>query len=356
MVDYNNAYSDNDDNAQQIIAQVLTKINLSSNVVDNPFNTADQSNKEIISILNTLLVDLAKENEFTQVKHLCKFKVYSNWQQGENVEKGNSRIYKGIRYLCTNSGLSNVAPQNDIENEEFTMDETPLWAPNLEITVGTLINSNKTLYQAVSNGVSGTTQPEGTGIISDGGVNWQYVRSICYWKNKGKELNKYPLDEICPDFRSLCPGTIINKTATRKIYPLTDQQAQNLNVYNITTPSNFYQIREKSIFLYPTYNGNDEIEFYYYGKKMVRDKNGVLKKKFTENEDIPLIPSQVLIYGACYNWKMMKQADYIKYEELYKIALERALAENKEPVIVRIDGNANDNYSPVPFQDWVIGD
>ena len=104
------------------------------------------------------------------------------------------------------------------------------------------------------------------------------------------------------------------------------------------------------------YNENDIIEFFYYGKKMVKDKNGVLKKYFTENEDTPLIPSQVLIYGACYNWKMMKQLDYGKYEELYRNALDRALAENKEPVIVRINGNVNDNYSPVPFQDWTIGE
>ena len=356
MVDYNNAYSDNDDNAQQIISQILTKINLSSNVVDNPFNTTDQSNKEIISILNTLLVDLAKENEFTQVKHKCTFKVYSAWQQGENVEAGSSRIYEGVRYLCTNSGITNIAPQNDIENEEFTMDSTELWQPNLEITAGTFINSNKILYQATNSGITGTTQPTGTGNVSDGGIIWEYIRSICYWENKGTELNKYPLDEICPDFRSLCPGTIINKTATRKIYPLTDQQEQNLNVYNITTPSNFYQIREKALWLYPTYNENDIIEFFYYGKKMVKDKNGVLKKYFTENEDTPLIPSQVLIYGACYNWKMMKQLDYGKYEELYRNALDRALAENKEPVIVRINGNVNDNYSPVPFQDWTIGE
>lgn len=353
-MDYNNAYNNKDDNAKQIIAQVLTKINLSSNIVENPFETADQSNKEVISILNTLLVDLVKENEFTQVKHKCTFYVYSNWKQGENVEKGNSRISNNTRYLCTNSGLSNVAPQNSIENEEFTMDETILWEPNLNITIGTLINSNKSLYQATTTGITGTTQPTGTGEISDGGVTWKYVRSICYWENKGTELTKYPLDEICPDFRSLCPSTMINKTSTRKITPLTDEQEQNLNVYNITTPSNFYQIREKSIYLYPEYNENDKIEFFYYGKKTVIDKNGVLKKYFTENEDIPLIPSQVLIYGACYNWKMMKQADYAKYEELYKIALDRALADNKEPVIVSLNGNTNDNFSPVPFQNWVI--
>lgn len=355
MADYSNAYTDIDDNAQQIIANVLTKINLSANIVDNPFNTADQANKEIISIINTLIVDLAKENEFTQVKHKCVFYAYSNWITGQTITAGTSRISNNIRYYCSNSGLSDVAPLNSVENEEFTMDTTALWSAGLTISAGAYINSGKLLYLATTSGTTGATAPTGTGTISDGGVTWQYVRSICYWINKGSDLNKYPLEEICPDFRSLCAGTIINKTATRKLYPLTDQQEQNLNVYNITTPANFYQIREKSIWLYPTFNENDEIQFFYYGKKMVVDEDGVFKKYFTANTDIPLIPSQVLIYGASYNWQMMKKLDYSKYEVLYIEALKKALGENKEPVIVRLDGNANDNYSPVPFQDWTIG-
>jgi hypothetical protein len=354
MVDYSNAYTNTDDDAEQIIANVLTKINLSSKITDNPFSSSDQTIKEVIGIINQLILELSKKNEFTQVKHKCKFSVYKTWATGETIEEGESKINSDNRYYCSNGGLSSIAPYNATENVEFTMDSYTAWASGLTITAGAYIESDKLLYLATTSGTTGTTAPTGTGIVSDGGVSWQYVRSICYWINKGTDLTKYPFSEICPDFRAMCPKTMINKTATRKISPLTDEQEQNLNVYNITTPANFYQVREGAIWLYPTYSEGDNIEFFYWGKMLIEDEDNVAKKYFTANSDIPLIPSQVLIYGACYQWKMMKQMDYAKYETLYNEALEKALADNKEPYVVSLDGHTNDNYSPVPFQDWTI--
>ncbi len=346
-----NAYTDEEDNAYQIIANIMTAINLTANIVSNPFTTPDQSNKEVIILLNNLITDLTKENEFTQIKRKCVFKTYKSWKPNETIQKGESRINDGIRYLCINPGLSDIEPKG---NGVFTMNTTVDWQANTSVLEGAQVKSDMSLWQAMNSGITGNTQPTGNEDTNDGNIIWKYIEPILYWENKGTEINKYPFKEICPDFRALCPGTMINKTNTRIMAPLLDQDIQNLRVYNISTPSNFYYISEQSINLFPEYPEDVEIEFIYYSKRIVIDKNGILKQYFTENEDKALIPSNVLKYGTCYKWKMMKSMEYAKYEQLYNEALFKALSENKEPVIVDLTGSKSDAFSPVPFQNWVI--
>ncbi len=240
---------------------VLSREGLYRNV-SNPFATTDLIVQENIRIMNELIDDIIIKNSLSDLLRLCEFSTYKQWTSGESVSVSDIRYSDKYRYKCLVAG---------------TCADDPVL---LGLSVG------------------------GTGAGSDG-ITWQ---------NMG-DWNQYPFAELADDCAGIDTGTMVNMNQRVPMQAVNMHQWMVLKASSVAVgTTGIFNIRDKSIYIFPGLADGTPIQFLYYTELPVIASDGTRKHKFDNSTDTSVIPEQILTLGTIYRY--LKDKDIGNWAEV----------------------------------------
>jgi hypothetical protein len=188
--------------------------------------------------------------------------------------------------------------------------------------------------------------------MSDGSIQWKYIREILYWENRG-DPNRYPYSEICPDLNMFMANSMYSLSKKKKLFALDNEMWNAKLAQSVVNCSSWYRVRNGAIELFPKYGDDEKIIFCYRTNHIVFDGDDNHKKQFfTKNNDTCELPSDLLIWGTVYKWRLTNGFDSTLSLEQYNKYKDRFITESKVNERIKISGSSYLYFSHLPEGDW----
>lgn len=288
---------------KEILDNVLSREGLYRNVA-NPFVSQDLIVQENIRVMNELLEDIIHKNSLSELLRECAFTTYQHFEPDTDIVAGKTIIYSGPYGYTT-------------------------------LITATVTDDPATL--GLKPGETGTT-PDGV-----------------QWKCLG-DWNQYPLATLADDCAGIDTGTMVNMNQRVPMQAVNMHQWMVLKASSVAVgTTGIFNIRDKSIYIFPGLADGTPIQFLYYTMKPVIAADGTRKAKFDNNTDTCLIPDQILMMGTTYRY--LKDKDVGNWAEVEKEFLETLAqheAQGQAPQQISLAGGALKNVSNYTDGNWVI--
>jgi len=290
-------------NVKEIMDNVLSREGLYRNV-SNPFISQDLIVQENIRVMNELLEDIVHKNSLSELLRMCSFTTYKAFESGKTLIGGKDIIYSGdYRYTPVVSAAPTVDPA----------------------TIG--------------------LNPGETGTASDG-VQWKCIG----------DWNQYPFASLADDCAGIDTGTMVNLNQRVAMQAVNMHQWMVMKASSVAVgTTGIFNIRDKSIYIFPGLADGTPIQFLYYTNKPVVAADGTKKAKFDNNTDTCLIPDQILLLGTTYRY--LKDKDIGNWAEIEKEFLETLSqheAQGQAPQQIDLAGGSLRNISNYSDGNWKI--
>lgn len=288
---------------KEIIDNVLSREGLYRNV-NNPFVSTDLIVQENIRVLNELIEDIIHKNSLSELLRLCKFTTYLPFTAGQTLTAGKDVVYSGdYRY-------------------------TPLVSAAVSVNPATL-----------------GLKPGETGTASDG-VQWQCIG----------DWNQYPLADLADDCAGIDTGTMVNMNQRVPMQAVNMHQWMVLKASSVAVgTTGIFNIRDKSIYIFPGLADGTPIEFLYYTMKPIVAADGTRKSKFDNPTDTSLIPDQILMLGTTYRYLKDKDVgNWAEVEKEFNETVRQHEAQGQAPQQISLAGGALRDTSNYSDGNWVI--
>lgn len=287
---------------KEILDVVLSREGLYRNV-PNPFATTDLIVQENIRIMNELINDIVIKNSLSDLLRLCEFTTYNQWIDTNAYEVGDT-IYSGkYRYKALLAGMSTVDPA----------------------TLG--------------------LKPGETGTGSDG-VTWQCMG----------DWNQYPFAELADDCAGIDTGTMVNMNQRVPMQAVNMHQWMVLKANSVSVgTTGIFNIRDKSIYIFPGLADGTPIQFLYYTEKPIIASDGTRKHKFDNSTDTTIIPEEILMLGTVYRYLKDKDVgNWSEVEQEYYSTLRDYEARGHAPQQIDLAGGTLRDVSNYSDGNWDI--
>jgi len=287
---------------KEILDNVLSREGLYRNI-PNPFATTDLIVQENIRVLNELLEDIIHKNSLSELLRECAFNTYSHWESGKIYTVGNV-IYSGAyRYKCLVAGTAADDP----------------------VLLGLKIGES------------------GTGAD---GITWECAG----------DWNQYPFDTLAPDCAGVDTGTMVNMNQRVPMQAVNMHQWMVMKASSVAVgTTGIFNIRERSIYIFPGLADNTPIQFLYYTMLPVVSADGTRKAKFNSATDTCLIPDQILMMGTTYRYLKDKDIGvWAEIEREFNETLAQHEAQGQAPQQINMAGGALRTLSNYSDGNWVI--
>ena len=108
-----------------------------------------------------------------------------------------------------------------------------------------------------------------------------------------------------------------------------------------------YRLRGGRLLLYPAPSAGRQYAFEYISENWVTSSAGdAFRNKFTQDEDIPLLDSNIITMGLLWRWKAAKGLEYAEDYNKYEARVLDAMTEDKTTRAVSLDGSNKDGADP----------
>lgn len=287
---------------KEIIDNILSREGLFRNL-NNPFTSTDLIVQENIRVLNELIEDIVHKNSLSELLRECAFTTYSAWQAGDGFDAGTTTYSGKYRYKAVTSGISTVDPAS------------------LNLT------------------------PGNSATASDGMI----------WLCAG-DWNQYPFAELADDCAGIDTGTMVNMNQRVPMQAVNMHQWMVLKASSVAVgTTGIFNIRDKSIYIFPGLADGTPIQFLYYTNKPVIAQDGTKKAKFDNSSDTSLIPDQILMMGTTYRYLKDKDVgNWAEVEKEFWEALKQHEAQGQAPQQIDLSGGALRNASNYSDGNWII--
>ena len=287
---------------KEMIDVVLSREGLYRNI-SNPFATTDLIVQENIRIMNELINDIVIKNSLSDLLRLCEFSTYKQWVSGESVSIGDIRYSDKYRYKC--------------------------------LVAGTTANDPKALGLSVG----------GTDAGSDG-VTWQCMG----------DWNQYPFVELADDCAGIDTGTMVNMDMRQPMQAINMHQWMVMKANSVSVgTTGIFNIRDKSIYIFPGLADGTNIQFLYYTEKPVIAQDGSRKHKFDNNTDTTVIPEEILMLGTIYRYLKDKDiGNWAEVEKEFTNTMRDYEARGHAPQQISLAGGTLKNASNYSDGNWDI--
>lgn len=163
----------------QITDSIITPEEDSSlydNAAGYPNSTAPGAHRYVIDLVLTKLSLNSSTNNFIELLH-----VKDGIIQQKVTTTQYSEIEKVLARRTEDQSGDFVVSELSSYIKEHRNNDRGQWLSNIRYVKKDIVVNNNIFYECVSEGISGTTTPIHTyGIISDGGVSWEYVKTPIY--------------------------------------------------------------------------------------------------------------------------------------------------------------------------------
>ena len=285
-----------------MIDVVLSREGLYRNI-SNPFATTDLIVQENIRIMNELINDIVIKNSLSDLLRECSFTTYKQWVSGESVSVNDIRYSDKYRYKC--------------------------------LIAGTTANNPKALGLSVG----------GTGAGADG-ITWQCMG----------DWNQYPFVELADDCAGIDTGTMVNIDMRQPMQAINMHQWMVMKANSVSVgTTGIFNIRDKSIYIFPGLADGTNIQFLYYTEMPVIAQDGSRKHKFDNSNDTAVIPEEILMLGTIYRYLKDKDiGNWSEVEQEYNNTLRDYEARGQAPQQIDLAGGALRNASNYSDGNWDI--
>ena len=287
---------------KEMIDVVLSREGLYRNIA-NPFATSDLIVQENIRIMNELIDDIILKNSLSDLLRLCEFSTYKQWASGDTVQLNEVRYSGKYRYKCLFAGTSTDDPAN----------------------LG--------------------LKPGDTGTGSDSIV----------WECMG-DWNQYPFKELADDCAGIDTGTMMNMNQRLPMQALNMHQWMVMKASSVQVgTTGLFNIRDKSIYIFPGLADGTQIQFLYYTELPVIASDGTRKAKFDNSTDTTVIPEQILMLGTMYRYLKDKDiGNWSEVEKEYYETLRDYESRGQAPQHIDLAGGALRDASNYSDGNWDI--
>lgn len=288
--------------AKDMIDVILSREGLYRNV-SNPFISTDLIIIENIRIMNDLVSDIVLKNSLSDLLRLCQFTTYTKFESGTTYTPTDVTYSGAYRYSVSVAATATVDPA----------------------TLG--------------------LKPGESATASDGVV----------WNCLG-DWNQYPFVNLASDCAGIDTGTMVNMNQRVPMQAVNMHQWMVMKANSVSVgTTGIFNIRDKSIYIFPGLADGTPIQFLYYTDLPVLDVNGVRKATFTSSTDTTVIPEQILILGTIYRYLKDKDiGNWTGVEQEYHNALRDYEARGQAPQQIDLAGGTLKNVSNYADGNWVI--
>lgn len=289
-------------NVKEMIDVVLSREGLFRNV-PNPFATTDLIVQENIRIMNELINDIILKNSLSDLLRLCEFSTYKQWTSGESVSVGDIRYSDKYRYKCLVGGTC--------------ADDPAL----LGLSVG------------------------GAGAGTDG-ITWECLG----------DWNQYPFADLADDCAGIDTGTMVNMNQRLPMQAINMHQWMVMKANSVSVgTTGIFNIRDKSIYIFPGLAPETKIQFLYYTEKPIIASDGTRKHQFDNSTDTTVIPAEILMLGTIYRYLKDKDiGNWAEVEQEFYSTLRDYEARGQAPQQIDLAGGALRNASNYSDGNWDI--
>ena len=287
---------------KDIIDTILSREGLYKNI-PNPFATTELIVQENIRILNELVDDIILKNSLSDLLRECQFNTYSAFESGATYAVGNT-VYSGkYRYVAQTAGT----------------------AANDPVDLG--------------------LTPGSTGTGADG-ITW-----LC-----AGDWNQYPFVELAADCSNIDTATVMNMTQRVPMEALNMHQWMVMKASGVNVgTTGLFNVRDKSIYVFPGLADGTEIQFLYYTDLPVVGADGTRKHKFTSSTDTTVIPEPILILGTTYRYLKDKDiGNWAEVEKEFYETMHDYEARGQAPQQIDLGGGALRNASNYSDGNWNV--
>lgn len=285
-----------------MIDTILSREGLYKNIQD-PFSVNDLIVQENIRILNELINDIILKNSLSDLLKECQFVTYKQWQNGDAYTL-NEIVYSGkYRYQCGFAGTSTVDP------------------------------------------ASLNLQPGDSATGSD----------FIVWKCLG-DWNQYPFADLADDCAGIDTGTMVNMNQRLPMQAINMHQWMVMKANSVSVgTTGIFNIRDKSIYIFPGLAPETKIQFLYYTEKPIIASDGTRKHQFDNSTDTTVIPAEILMLGTIYRYLKDKDiGNWAEVEQEFYSTLRDYEARGQAPQQIDLAGGALRNASNYSDGNWDI--
>jgi hypothetical protein len=164
------------------------------------------------------------------------------------------------------------------------------------------------------------------------------------------------VDIATNNFNYICDETIWDRTNRLPIFgPMSGREYQARLAMVQTGPRFRYRIRGGKLLINPTPAAGDTWAFEYVTKNWVLDANGDGREYFLVDEDVPALPSEVLLLGLRWKWKAEKGREYAEDFRMYEMQLKDSLGRDGTKPVLDMAGvsRAAGPLIYIPAGSWV---
>jgi hypothetical protein len=158
------------------------------------------------------------------------------------------------------------------------------------------------------------------------------------------------------NFSYIKDSTIWDRTNRLPIWgPMTDREWQARKAMVSTGPRYRYRIRGGQLLVTPTPAAGATWAFEYVTKNWILNDLGEGREYFLVDEDVTVLPCDLLILGLRWRWKKEKGREYAEDFATYEQTVMNALGRDGSKPIVRMDGAYEHDAKPavlVPLYSW----
>lgn len=295
-------YKDEKMIVKEMIDVVLSREGLFRNI-QNPFATTDLIVQENIRIMNELLNDIVLKNSLSDLLRLCEFSTY------------------------------------------------PAFTINGGVDVGTVIYSGKYRYKALT---AGTTEndPAELGLkIGETGTGADGITYQCLG-----DWNQYPFADLADDCAGIDTGTMVNMNQRVPMQAVNMHQWMVMKANSVSVgTTGIFNIRDKSIYIFPGLADETPIQFLYYTNLPVIGADGTRKAKFDNPSDTTVIPEEILMLGTMFRYLKDKDiGNWSEVEQEFYSTLRDYEARGQAPQQIDLAGGTLRNVSNYSDGNWDI--
>jgi hypothetical protein len=164
------------------------------------------------------------------------------------------------------------------------------------------------------------------------------------------------VDIATNNFHYIKDETIWNRTTRLPIYgPMSEREWQARQALVQTGPRYRYRIRGGKLLISPTPTAGDTYAFEYVTKNWVLAANGDGREYFLVDEDVTVMPSDLLLMGLRWRWKAEKGREYAEDFRLYEMQVADALGRDATKPVLDMAGGSRE-AGPliyIPAGSWV---
>lgn len=158
-------------------------------------------------------------------------------------------------------------------------------------------------------------------------------------------------------FRNIKPDTFFDRTTQLPVYgPVDGKEWQALKATTVTGPSYQYRIRGGNLIVNPAPVAGNTWAFEYISSNWITDDGvSVYRQYFTNDTDLMLLPSELLLLGLRWRWKKEKGLDYAEEFKTYEAQVKKVLGSDGGKKTLNMGSDSHDKGPRVfiPSGNWI---